>query len=438
MQLPTKKNLGPRLILIPIWLGAILLPWRWVTDRSEVEFVGALLLLDYCLLWIPYLMRSRHHLRGRLARVLLVSASLVGLLVILEGLMLVRVVDYRELTNTPVWEPWRDPRNLLDDELLHVRRPYLHVQGWSQGGDISKTLGAEPDRRYEWDFTYDRHGFRNAGPLGPVGVALIGDSIVEAMMLPVDDIFSTVLAQRLGVTVANLGQYWYGPQQELVVLERFALPLEPRACLWVFFEGNDLDDIQRYREATEDWGAFSQTLHGPIDRSFTKNFLGLLRRQVGRVRVNPNAHKRSGLFREADGNVARAYFGYISEEYSEQDRDSLVELQKIFERAAAACAAKGTEFYVAIIPIKYRVIRDFCDFEPDAVCADWPLTDLPELLRAMVTGLPQEVPFLDLTPALRSVAETGVIPFLLDDTHLNEAGHEAVAVALADFLGRQE
>ena len=101
MPLPTTSNRGLRLILISIWLGAFCLPWRSLTDRSAIEFVGALLLLDYCLLWVPFLMFSRRPWRARLGRVLLVSASLAGLVILSEGLMLARVVDYRRSEFAP-------------------------------------------------------------------------------------------------------------------------------------------------------------------------------------------------------------------------------------------------------------------------------------------------------------------------------------------------
>ena len=54
----------------------------------------------------------------------------------------------------------------------------------------------------------------------------------------------------------------------------------------------------------------------------------------------------------------------------------------------------------------------------------------------MVSGLSQEVRFLDLTPVLRTKAQAGVLPYFSDDSHLNEVGHEVVAEALAEFVSR--
>jgi hypothetical protein len=56
------------------------------------------------------------------------------------------------------------------------------------------------------------------------------------------------VARLLDCTVANLGQSAYGPQQELAVLKRFGASLGPRLCIWTFYEGNDLDDVERYEQ----------------------------------------------------------------------------------------------------------------------------------------------------------------------------------------------
>ena len=56
------------------------------------------------------------------------------------------------------------------------------------------------------------------------------------------------LQELTGRPVANLGVAGYGTLQELKVLEKYALPLEPRLVAWFFFEGNDLDDDQQVRE----------------------------------------------------------------------------------------------------------------------------------------------------------------------------------------------
>lgn len=78
-------------------------------------------------------------------------------------------------------------------------------------------------------------------------VVVIGDSYVESPMLPGSSLLTTQLSHQLQTSVANLGISGYGPEQELVVLKRYALNLQPKTIVWVFFEGNDF-----YQLAPED------------------------------------------------------------------------------------------------------------------------------------------------------------------------------------------
>ena len=87
---------------------------------------------------------------------------------------------------------------------------------------------------------YDRNGFRNSVDLQQADIVVIGDSYIEGYMTPESKLATTLLGQLQGKTVANLGHSGYGPQQELVVLKRYGLPLHPHTVIWAFFEGNDL------------------------------------------------------------------------------------------------------------------------------------------------------------------------------------------------------
>ena len=91
--------------------------------------------------------------------------------------------------------------------------------------------------------------------------------MVEGMTISDAAIATSVLSRLQGKVVANLGQYGYGPQQEFAVLQRYALPLEPRTVIWMFFEGNDLSDAADYRELQQHppgfWNFF-------VQRSFTR------------------------------------------------------------------------------------------------------------------------------------------------------------------------
>jgi hypothetical protein len=165
-------------------------------------------------------------------------------------------------------KPWENPRNQLDEELLWIRRPHQHFSG-EVAGDLVHRLGIPTERRYRVDVRYDSRGFRNPLEIDAASVVVIGDSFVEAGLVEEPALVSTRLAARFGVTVANLGQGGYGPQQELVVLRRYGVRLRPKVVLWFFFEGNDLLDVKRYERSLQDRNLIVAAWRSFRTRSFT-------------------------------------------------------------------------------------------------------------------------------------------------------------------------
>jgi len=90
----------------------------------------------------------------------------------------------------------------------------------------------------------DEHGFRN--PLGlydePPAAVVLGDSFARGYCVERD--IASYLAESLGPTL-NLGIDDAGPLTELAALREIAAPLGPPFVLWLFFEGNDLIDLER-------------------------------------------------------------------------------------------------------------------------------------------------------------------------------------------------
>lgn len=92
-------------------------------------------------------------------------------------------------------------------------------------------------------YSSDEHGFRN--PPGsydapPIAVVL-GDSFARGYCVERD--VASYLRDGLGPTL-GLGIDDAGPLIELAVLREIAAPLRPRLVLWLFFEGNDLSDLE--------------------------------------------------------------------------------------------------------------------------------------------------------------------------------------------------
>jgi len=79
------------------------------------------------------------------------------------------------------------------------------------------------------------------------------------------------------------------------------------------------------------------------------------------------------------------------------------------------------------------VLGPLCTWPAGSVLGDH--ADRLSPLRAIVGDWAREagVPFLDLTPALRAVAEGGRLPWFPYDTHWNAAGQRAACDALLDW-----
>jgi hypothetical protein len=99
-------------------------------------------------------------------------------------------------------------------------------------------------------FPSDEHGFRNPPGLyeGQPDAVLLGDSFARGYC--VDRDLSSLLRDSLG-SVVNLGIDDAGPLVELAALREIAAPLRPPVVLWLFFEGNDLQDLEREQRREE-------------------------------------------------------------------------------------------------------------------------------------------------------------------------------------------
>lgn len=125
----------------------------------------------------------------------------------------------------------------------------------------------------------DEHGFNNPSglwPPQPIDLLLIGDSFCHGGCVPPGDDVGSVL-RASGQRVLNLGYSAEGPLLELATLREYGPAIKPKKVFWLYFEGNDLDDLERekrYSSLTQYLrdGTHTQDLihrQGEIDRALT-------------------------------------------------------------------------------------------------------------------------------------------------------------------------
>jgi GDSL-like Lipase/Acylhydrolase family len=138
-------------------------------------------------------------------------------------------------------------RNLLSEDAQGHLKPLLSV-----GGAPLLPLTATPrttvvacNETGQWlVYETDRHGFNNPDAIwdGPAPeIAMIGDSFTHGSCVSREQNMASILQKHFGPTL-NLGVGGDGPLLELAALTEYAEPMRPRIVLWVFCEGNDLNE----------------------------------------------------------------------------------------------------------------------------------------------------------------------------------------------------
>jgi hypothetical protein len=373
--------------------------------------------------------RPAAYRRELASRLLLIVASAAIVLVGLELPALTGYLDYRTLIGpSHVW--WAP--NIPDPELVHRHRPYAHQRGAARGGDISQAFQIPSSEltTFQWDVRYDRNGFRNQSDLDRADIAVPGDSFVEGLTVPANQLATSLLAGLEGNTVANLGQSAWGPQQELVVLKRYALPLHPRTVLWLFFEGNDLGDAIGYRHEAAAVTTFWESFRA---RSFTRSARGELK-QLLHPRVKSPGVQRSGILDRPGQKPLPVYFIYPAHALTPQEAGALEETRSILKEAYQLSAKQGAQLVVVYVPDKFRVFSPFMHIPPESACRHWVLSDLPERFQKEVRSISSDVGYLDLTGSLQDAVKQGIIPYYPDDAHWSEAGHRVASQTIDQYL----
>lgn len=309
--------------------------------------------------------------------------------------------------------------NIADPELGFRRRPFTSWRGYV------------PEVGREVSYRVDGWGFRNPEGLTRADLVFVGDSYTEAAQVEQADTFVARTGQRLGRSVANLGRGAYGPQQELIVLERYAAHYEPKVVVWQFFDGNDLIDAEQYAA----WRA-GVGVDRPVplarryfDNSFFRPWLEATRRS-----------KRGDFARlTLDGGEEIPLTVRYSHRPNQRDERSIgmEALAAALEQGVAFCRDRGIEVVVVVVPVMARVLRDRLAFD-DPADAERYTPDDPPAVRDLASGLAEVcdrlgVPCIDLYETFRATNALDGI-YIPRDEHLDVRGHELVAERIAPAL----
>lgn len=413
----------------------------WSSGADSDRHLADALVAYYFISWALYAFLSKCPRQEIQKRFLLTCATLAVCIGLIEVPGAVRLVDYRMAFSSPghpSW--WNTPTYIEDRELIWIHTPHFHWKGRYVRGNIGDALCGLADEPRDFEVKYDWNGFRNDSDLTSADIAVIGDSIVESPQTPSNALMTTVLGQLGNSTVVNLGVSGYGPQQELIVLDRYALPLHPKTIAWVFYEGNDLGDVQRYQENLQQ---LAKPQHRPSllgrlwDRSFTKNLLGAVLRVHKGCAPAPSASDYFATFKDASGNEVRQYF--LADLYKDigggKESEAMGAVRSSLAIASHLAQTQGIRFVLVFAPTEFRVLSGLPNVTRISEKAQqWDVDDLPQRLRSAVSDISPKIDFLDLTSAFRTETEKGNRMFLPDDTHWTNEGHRIAAHVFHELL----
>ena len=136
--------------------------------------------------------------------------------------------------------------NMLFPDSGGTLRPVTMVNGKPvlPLASIPGTVVVSCNESGQWQtYRADRHGFNNPDEQWDtqIDIGMIGDSFTHGSCVPREQDMATFLNAKFG-GVINLGVGGFGPLLELAALTEYLQPLRPPVVLWIFYEGNDLNE----------------------------------------------------------------------------------------------------------------------------------------------------------------------------------------------------
>ncbi|MEY2564259.1 MAG: hypothetical protein QOH88_2452 [Verrucomicrobiota bacterium] len=329
---------------------------------------------------------------------------------------------------------------------------------------------------HHYPFQTDAEGFRNPAVRPKIDIAALGDSFTDAMTSPVEEAWPSRLEKITGQKVQNYGTSTFGPQQELYVLEDYAIQHQPGKVVLAFFAGNDLFDAEHFdtwERGQEKPG--DETAGWRLPKRF-RRYETLILTTLVRVALPASAPRKNaepatapidpkpgfdrGVYQipvPGGGSlrfaVMPSYLQKLGTSRREFEQSRGWELfRATLLRMKETCDRAGSQLTVMFIPSKsetywplverslgpdelQRAIDFSCKYNsPHVLASDIHANRLAQndLVRDFCAEA--KIPFLDLTPALEQSAAAGRPVYFGDDAHWNAAGHELAAQELAKFL----
>jgi hypothetical protein len=344
--------------------------------------------------------------------------------------------------------------------------------GWIHTPNAGAWLYGCIGRRFEWR-VYTRinsKGLRDreydyAKPPGVRRVLLLGDSITEAVQVPLERTFAKLLEDDLrvrgeSVEVVNGGVAAFGTDTALLFFRSEGVRYDPDLVLLVFNASNDVleNSAELHAEVHERAGGYLPAkayFRSGDDGALVLDDAALRREQTARavpasrawatiadnlylVRV---AQRFLGMRPALQATARRGYPPHMDVHampMTEPWERAWALTETLLRTLRREVEERGARFAVAVVPTREEVAMALPKrpLMPPARAGRW---DFDQPTRRITSFLAHEgIPHRELRTALRAHARAaGTTGFYVFDVHLAEDGHRVVAEALRPFVAAQ-
>jgi len=282
---------------------------------------------------------------------------------------------------------------------------------------------------------YDADGFRNPDNLTSWTIAMIGDSFTELGNLKDDQLVSTRLSKLLDTPVKNLGVSHTGLLNQTEYLREYGISSATKEVIWVFFEGNDIQD---YVMETDRVSAIQTGSSEHIDLLKTHQAQTSLVKAIYRKIFAKSRMEIYGPAVNATLDDGKTQFKI---DYAPPGRDQIfLQLQRYeagIDKLYELCKQHELKLTCVYMPCKRRAFSDYRytveASAPAYLKQKWAPSDLPDWMREVCND--KGIRFVNVTTDLQKLNQTELLSHNLTyDTHLTADGAETVAQALAHAL----
>jgi lysophospholipase L1-like esterase len=330
---------------------------------------------------------------------------------------------------------------------------YNNTLGWQLIPNKSGVVSSKHE--YKTVVTINNAGMRDRDrqvikTTGEKRIAVLGDSFTAGMDVDDQDVFTQILENNLlkNAEVLNFGVNGYGPTQEYLLLKSRALRYKPDIVVMIIYMGNDFDDIVGLSDWIDGYKRPQAVLNKrdridltniPVPRTEGHN----LKRKEHACNL-PQSHFINFLDKYLHELKKNKYaienmpseLRICKKNPDEQTIGAFNLMRGIINETNSLCKKNGCRFTVVAAPTIIQVYNNV--FWPKIVKKYNLNTDTYDLetpnkvLAKMCDTL--NIPFLDLTTALKEAARKGDDVYYYDNQHWNRKGHQVVAETISKFI----